>query len=100
EPEQIEKAKEVGADIIEINTGKYSEANTEKELARIKSGAAYARKLGLRVHAGHGLNCLNIEALKEIREIEEVSIGHSIVANAALLGLGEATKRMREELEK
>jgi pyridoxine 5-phosphate synthase len=100
EPEQIQKAKEVGADIIEINTGKYSEADTEKEVERIKSGAAYARKLGLRVHAGHGLNYLNVEAIKEIREIEEVSIGHSIVANAALLGFGEATKRMREELEK
>lgn len=102
EPEQIEKAKEVGADIVEISTAKYTETETEveKELERIRNGAMHAAKLGLRVHAGHGLNCLNIEALKEISEIEEVSIGHSIIANAALLGLGEAIKKMKERLEK
>lgn len=102
EPEQIEKAKEVGADIIEINTAKYTETEgeKEKELERIRIGAMYARKLGLKVHAGHGLDYLNVEALKEIPEIEEVSIGHSIIANAALLGLGEAVGRMKKKLKR
>lgn len=102
EPEQIEKAKEVGADIIEINTAKYTETEgeIEKELERIRIGAMYARKLGLKVHAGHGLDYLNVEALKEIPEIEEVSIGHSIIANAALLGLGEAVGRMKKKLKR
>ncbi len=101
EHEQIEKAKDVGADTIEINTTKYTETEMEreKELERIRKGAKYARKLGLKVHAGHGLNYLNIEALKEVSEIEEVSIGHSIIASAVLLGLADAVKRMEEKLE-
>lgn len=103
EPEQIEKAKGVGADIIEINTAKYTETEREdekeRELERIRNGASFARSLGLKVHAGHGLNYKNVELLKEISEIEEVSIGHSIVANAALLGLGEAVRRMKRLLE-
>ncbi|KPJ50529.1 pyridoxine 5'-phosphate synthase [candidate division TA06 bacterium DG_26] len=100
ELEQIEKAKAVGADIIEVNTAKYTEPSGDsvKELERIRKGANHARSLGLRVHAGHGLNYLNVQDLKEIEEIEEVSIGHSIIANAALLGIGEAVKRMKEKL--
>lgn len=99
--EQIEKAKAVGADIIEINTTAYTEApsGTERELERIANGAKYASELGLRVHAGHGLNCVNIGPLEEIPEIEEVSIGHSIIAEAVLLGLPEAIQRMMKRLE-
>jgi pyridoxine 5-phosphate synthase len=99
---QIERASQVGADTIEINTAKYTEtpAEHESELARIADGAKHARKLGLKVHAGHGLNYLNIEGLKKVPEIEEVSIGHSIIAQAALLGLGEAVARMRDKIER
>ncbi len=102
EPEQVQKAKDVGADIIEINTTMYTETEgeEERELERIRTGAKYARKLGLKVHAGHGLNYLNIQALKKIPEIEEVSIGHSIIADAALLGLPDAVNKMRERLGK
>ncbi len=102
EPErvQIEKAKDVGADIIEINTATYTEvaSGDEKELERIRDGARFAKELGLRVHAGHGLNCINIQPLKEIPEIEEVSIGHSIVADAALLGLSQGIERMMKAI--
>jgi len=98
---QIEQASAVGADTIEINTSSYTETETEqeRELDRIAIGANYAAKRGLKVHAGHGLNYLNIEGLKKIPEIEEVSIGHAIVAHAALLGLPEAVRRMKRQIE-
>ncbi len=99
EQKQIRKAKEVGADIVELNTTKYTETKGDeqkKELTRIKKAAVFVYKLGLRVHAGHGLNCDNVRDISDIKEIEEASIGHSIVAKASIFGFERAVKEMVE----
>ncbi|MGB7511973.1 MAG: pyridoxine 5'-phosphate synthase [Pelodictyon phaeoclathratiforme] len=100
EPEKkaIDLAKQAGADLVELHTGLYAlkkegEAQS-KELQRIREAAIHARSLGLKVVAGHGLNYLNIAPFREIEEIEEVSIGHAIIARAVLTGLEEAIREM------
>ncbi|WP_456397245.1 pyridoxine 5'-phosphate synthase [Desulfurobacterium sp.] len=97
--EQIEAAADVGADAVELHTGEYANAVTdadkERELERLKSAARYARELKLKVYAGHGLTYKNVKPVAEIEEIEELNIGHSIVANAVLKGLSDAVKEMK-----
>jgi pyridoxine 5-phosphate synthase len=94
----VEAAKELGADMIEIHTGEYAEAVTARSrrglLVRIREIAQYARLLELGVNAGHGLNYTNIIPIVRIREIEEVSIGHAIIAHAAFVGLEKAVREM------
>jgi pyridoxine 5-phosphate synthase len=99
--EQIRAAKEVGADAIELHTGRYAEAfndkkekETEEELERLGRAARLGKELGLKVYAGHGLTYKNVKPVAEIPEIEELNIGHSIVANAVLKGLKEAVQEM------
>lgn len=91
-------AKELDADMIEIHTGEYAEAATARQrrglLVRIREIAQYARLLGLGVNAGHGLNYDNITPIVRIREIEEVSIGHAIIAHAVFVGLERAVREM------
>ncbi|MEO2068358.1 MAG: pyridoxine 5'-phosphate synthase [Desulfurobacteriaceae bacterium] len=98
---QIEAAKEVGAVAVELHTGRYAEAFNEKrekdveaELERLRKAAKFAKSIGLRVYAGHGLTYKNVKPVAEIPEIEELNIGHSIVANAVLKGLKEAVQEM------
>jgi pyridoxine 5-phosphate synthase len=92
--ESIALSKRAGADIVEMHTGTYSlctdDASRERELERIRSAARYARQEGLAVVAGHGLTVRNIAPFRDIREIEEVSIGHAIIARAAFIGLPAA----------
>jgi pyridoxine 5-phosphate synthase len=99
-PEQIRAAADTGSDYIEIHTGEYANARNEEErrarLQEIAEAARFASGLGLGVNAGHGLNMLNISPVKEIREIEEVSVGHSLIARAMFVGLGKAVKEMVE----
>lgn len=96
----IETAKQIGADAIELNTGKYADAinqNTiDQELDKIKESASYARDLGLSVHAGHGLNYINVNRIASIHAIEELNIGHAIVSRAIYDGLGRAFLSMKE----
>ena len=99
EPEKkaINLAREAGADLVELHTGLYALKQGEEqalELQRIREAAAYAKSLGLKVVAGHGLNYLNIAPFRHIAEIEEVSIGHAIIARALLTGLAEAVREM------
>ncbi|WP_297887118.1 pyridoxine 5'-phosphate synthase [Sulfurihydrogenibium sp.] len=97
--QQIDASLEVGADAVEIHTGEYANAygkNVEKELERIKKAAKYAKEKGLAVYAGHGLNYENVVNIAKIKEIEELNIGHSIIANAIFLGLYQAVKKMKE----
>jgi pyridoxine 5-phosphate synthase len=100
DPAQIEVAREVGGDIVEIHTGHYAEARSyaeaEQRFARICQAARFAHSLKLRVSAGHGLNYLNVKRFKEAPEIEEYSIGHSIVARAILVGFERAVREMLE----
>jgi pyridoxine 5-phosphate synthase len=94
---QVREAKQVGADSIEINTGRYAEANDASrgaELGRISEAAALARSLGLEVLAGHGLNYVNVIAIAGVAEIVELNIGHSIVARASLVGMERAVRDM------
>jgi pyridoxine 5-phosphate synthase len=100
EPEKhaIDLARQAGADMVELHTGLYAQKllaeEIARELKRIREAAAYARSLGLKVVAGHGLNYRNIAPFREIPDIEEVSIGHAIIARAVLTGLEEAVKEM------
>jgi pyridoxine 5-phosphate synthase len=98
--EQVKAANKTGADCIEIHTGAYAEAvgwpAQERELEAIDTAIKLARKVGLGVYAGHGLNYVNIKALAAIGGIEEFNIGHSIIARATLVGLDRAVKDMVE----
>ncbi len=98
---QIEASAEIGADAIELHTGPYAEAwnafdwqRVEEELAKLRLAAKFGKSLGLRVYAGHGLTYHNVKRITEIEEIEELNIGHSIVANAVLFGFERAVKEM------
>ena len=97
-PDQIQESFNAGADIIEIHTGLYSEAKAEpeilKEFEKISQAAKVAKKLKLRIHAGHGLNYVNVKRFSSIPEIEEYSIGHSIIARAVMVGMDQATREM------
>ncbi len=96
---QIESAYRIGTNAIEIHTGEYANAygkNIEIELKKIKKAAVYGREKNLKVYAGHGLNYQNVVEIAKIKEIEELNIGHSIIANAIFLGLYEAVKKMKE----
>ena len=100
---QIEASKEVNADSIEINTGVYSElidqTKIEEELTRIREAAKQAERLGLRVFAGHGLNFDNVKAIAAIPEIEELNIGHFLVAQSVYIGIEEAVKIMKQVIK-
>jgi len=99
-PEIMKIAKEIGADYIEIHTGAYAEAIGEKdkkqELQKIIEAVKSAKAMGLRVNAGHGLDYDNVEEVAAIKEIEELNIGHSIIARSLFVGLPEAVKEMKE----
>jgi pyridoxine 5-phosphate synthase len=97
--DQIRQCQKLRAAKIEINTGKYAEAwarggNWSGELEKVATAAKAARKMGLAVLAGHGLNYRNIDGIAAIPEIEELNIGHAIVARAALVGLDKAVREM------
>ena len=100
---QLEACKEVKADSIEINTGNYSELvapkDVETELLRIQKASKYASDIGLRVFAGHGLNYDNVKAIVAIPEVEELNIGHFIVAQSVYVGMENAVKRMIQIIE-
>ncbi|MBM4157372.1 MAG: pyridoxine 5'-phosphate synthase [Ignavibacteria bacterium] len=103
EPSTIDDAVEIGADIIEIHTGKFANSLTRKEqideLSKIGTIARMASELGLVVVAGHGLNYNNVFPLFNIPEIEEVSIGHAIISRAVFVGLHKAVEEMVRILE-
>ena len=95
----IDLAKKMGAPVIEIHTGRYADAETEvtkqKELKRVKEAAAHALSLGLIVNAGHGLHYHNVNLIAEIPGIEELNIGHAIVAHALFVGWDNAIREMK-----
>jgi len=98
DPGQIEAAHQVGADIVEIHTGHYSEAGTDSEaqerFERVVSSVEISEGLKLGISAGHGLNYVNIKPFKVLPLIEEYSIGHSIVARAVIVGFEKAVREM------
>ena len=95
---QIDAAAAAGAAVVEIHTGAYAEVDDSErdaELQRIVAGVKYARKLGLIVHAGHGLHYDNVQPIAAIDEIVELNIGHAIIARALFSGIGQAVAEMK-----
>lgn len=100
---QIEAAKNVYADSIEIHTGEYANAPLSEKVKFkdiIADAALFAKNLGLNVHAGHGLNYQNVGLIASIKEIEELNIGHSIISRALFCGLKEAILQMKQIIQK
>lgn len=98
--EQIEAAKEVGADMIELHTGEYANARSEREqiglLDDLRVAAQLGKQLDFGVNAGHGLNYVNIIPFRSIQNVDEVSIGHAVMSRAIFVGLDRAVREMRE----
>ena len=96
--EQIDLAREIGSDMIEIHTGEYADArDTRKQhelLMQIRQGAAHAKSLGLGVNAGHGIDYSNVALIAAIPEIDELSIGYAVIARSLYVGLDNAVREM------
>jgi pyridoxine 5-phosphate synthase len=100
-PRQIEAAARLGADIVELHTGRYCDlalehdaAATQAELARILAGARLADEAGLEVHAGHGLTYSTVAPIAACSAVVELNIGHFLMGEAMFVGIGEAVRRM------
>jgi pyridoxine 5-phosphate synthase len=117
---QLEASKKAGADAVELHTGRYADAclagppdpalpagswadrqakdevEAKKELEKLQKAVKAGLGLGLVVNAGHGLNYQNVSAVAHIQGIEELNIGHSIIARAVMVGLGRAVKEMKD----
>ncbi|MBX7096563.1 MAG: pyridoxine 5'-phosphate synthase [Myxococcaceae bacterium] len=100
--DQVKASHRAGAQRVELHTGRFCEArddkDRQKELSRIVDAAKMATKLGMGCAAGHGLHYDNVRAITRIAEIDELNIGHSIVARAVLLGMERAVKDMLERM--
>lgn len=98
EPEQIRASREVGAQAVELHTGPYANAKTaqeeDREFERLYKGAQLAHDVGLAVIAGHGLTYRNVQRITTLPHLEEVNIGHNIVARAVMVGMERAVREM------
>lgn len=106
DPRQIEASARIGAAVVELHTGHYSdlhaigrEQEALAELAALQRGAALAHSLGLEVHAGHGLTFDNVAPIAAIPEVMELNIGHFLIGEAVFLGLGPAIEEMRRLMD-
>ncbi len=99
DPKQVKASLDVGATFVEIHTGRYCDAASEdimdKEFDLVASAADMAYSLGLRVYAGHGLNYLTTARVAALDTIEELSIGHAVMARAIFVGLDQAVREMK-----
>jgi len=102
-PAQIEAAAKTGAPYVELHTGTYALVKSDEEVARelkkLTDGAAQGLALGLRINAGHGLNYRNVLPVARIPGMEELNIGHAIVARAVFTGLTEAVREMKRLID-
>ena len=103
-PEDIERAADLGSDAIELHTGTYANARTDQakkhELQRLKEGAEQAHQLGMKVNAGHGLNLKNLAPLvSTVPHLHDVSIGHALVSTAVFEGLSNTVKAFLEIMD-
>jgi pyridoxine 5-phosphate synthase len=99
---QIDAALRLGAPVVELHTGRYCDlegAAQAEELRRIADAAALAVKNGIEVHAGHGLTLANVAPIAAIPQIRELNIGHSLIADAIFVGLGDAVRAMRDAMD-
>lgn len=97
----VDSAKRIGADIVELHTGRYCHSLTERpsELMRISRVAAYGATLGIEIHAGHGLGFDTVGPIAAIGEIEELNIGHFLIGESVFCGLQTAISRMRQKMQ-
>ena len=99
---QIEAAIRLGAPVIELHTGRYADLSGEAQVAevrRLTEAAALAAKNGIEVHAGHGLTLANVAPIAAIPQVRELNIGHSLIADAIFMGLGDAVRAMRAAMD-
>jgi pyridoxine 5-phosphate synthase len=105
ERRQLDAAVRLGAPVVELHTGSYSEAAhsgpeaTARELSRIVEAATYGRAHGLEIHAGHGLTYDNVKPIARIPEIAELNIGHFLIGEAIFVGLSESVATMRRLMD-
>ncbi len=97
EPRTLDAARDLGVPAVELHTGRYSHGwrQGDAALEELRRAARHARRLGLAVHAGHGLTYANVTPVARIGEIEELNIGHSIVSRAVMVGMRAAVAEMR-----
>ena len=99
---QIEAAIRLGAPVIELHTGRYADLSGEAQVAevrRLTDAAALAAKNGIEVHAGHGLTLATVGPIAAIPQVRELNIGHSLIADAIFMGLGDAVRAMRAAMD-
>jgi pyridoxine 5-phosphate synthase len=104
DPRQVETARLLRAKAVEIQTARYSEARThenrERELQALEEATRFATDQGLHVHMGHGLTYTNVQPVCQIRGVEELNIGHSIVSRAVLVGMERAVREMKDAIRR
>lgn len=105
-PAQVEASAKIGAAVVELHTGHYSDlhaegrmAEAEAELAALAAAARHAHSLGLEVHAGHGLTYSNVAPVAAMPEVMELNIGHFLIGEAIFTGLGGAIEDMRRRMD-
>jgi pyridoxine 5-phosphate synthase len=106
QPDQIKASARIGAAVVELHTGHYSELHAEgklveaaAELAALRAGATLAHGLGLEVHAGHGLTYENVGPIAALPQVRELNIGHFLIGEALYMGLGPAIEEMRVRMD-
>ena len=96
----VKRSHDLGADAVELHTGRYAHAPHEaRTIDALRNAASLAAETGMRVHAGHGLTVRNVGPVAAVPEIEELNIGHSIVSRAVFIGIEAAVREMREAMK-
>ena len=102
--DQIQAAHDIGAPVIELHTGEYANASTpqtvDHELERLEEASAFAQSLGLVANAGHGLTKFNVAPIAAIEGMNELNIGHSLIARSLMVGLPTAVREFREIMDR
>ena len=99
---QLDASKALGAPVVELHTGAYSEASgaeQERLLEKVREAAHYGASLGLEIHAGHGLTYDNVKPIAAIPQIRELNIGHFLIGEAIFTGLAESIRGMRARMD-
>lgn len=101
DPEQLDLAAQLGASAVELHTGQYALARGPEqaaELVKLQAGGRQIRQLGMTLNAGHGLNYQNVRPVAQIADMDELNIGHSIVARSVFVGLERAVREMKQAI--
>lgn len=99
DPDMVRLSRELGADAIELHTGRYAHRPDAGTVRELNDAARLGAELGLAIHAGHGLTVTNVYAVAAIPEIEELNIGHSVISRAIFVGLRDAVVELRQAMD-